>query len=68
MTWYLLFGGQSADGRGFGPYVGRTTDTDVAKAHYEKCSKNPYSTGRVQIVTDKNIKVAGPRTNWDDYR
>lgn len=50
--WFLLYDGQSADGMGQGSYVGRTTDEDNAQKHADKCSKNPYSTGRVLKVTD----------------
>ena len=65
-TWYLLFGGSSADGRGEGRYAGRTTDVTEARKHYEKCAADPYSTGSVQIVTDTKMERAGPWTKWEE--
>lgn len=55
-TWYLLYGGTSEDGMGSGPYIGRTTDKEVARDHHAKCRKNPYSIGFVEIVTDTEKK------------
>lgn len=51
-TWYLLFGGSSADGRGPGEYQGRTTDREIALRHFKECKNNPYSVGYVLVVTD----------------
>jgi hypothetical protein len=51
-VWYLLFGGTSDDGAGDGKYIGRTTDYEEAREHYEECERNPYSVGKVIIVTD----------------
>lgn len=65
-TWYLLYGGESADGMGSGRYVGRTTDPKEAKKHYLECVKNPYSTGSVMIVTDTKIERAYSGTAWPD--
>ncbi len=64
-TWYLLFDGISADGRGEGRYIGRTTDKEVARKHYMKCANDPYSTGRVDIVTDTRIERAWSLTDWE---
>ena len=64
-TWYLLFDGSSADGRGQGRYIGRTTDKEAARKHYMKCAKDPYSTGRVDIVTDTKIERAWSGTDWE---
>ncbi len=50
--WYLLYGGESADGRGHGTYVGRTLSYDEARRHYETCRGNPYSVGYVTIIDD----------------
>ena len=30
-------------------------DKKVAKAHFNKCKKNPYSIGEVRIMTDKTF-------------
>lgn len=57
-TWFLLFGGQSSDGRGDGKYEGRTTDVKEAADHMRKVSSNPYSVGSVQIVTDEFFRSA----------
>jgi hypothetical protein len=51
-TWYCLFDGESVDGRGNAKYVGRTTDEEKAKEHYDKCWNNPYSIGYVMSYTD----------------
>ena len=57
--WYLLYGGSSVDGRGDAVYKGRTIEKSEALAFYVKHIKdNPYSTGKVQIVTDGYIKRA----------
>lgn len=56
--WYLLYGGTSADGLGWGVYEGRTLDYATAKKHFIKVSKDPYSTGSVTIVTDTKVWMA----------
>jgi len=56
-TWYLLFDGDSPDGMGSPDYIGRTLDKDKAQAHHDKCRENPYSTGKVVVVTDKEYKL-----------
>lgn len=65
-TWYLLFEGSSADGRGNPDYVGRTTDPAAAKKHFRMVDyrKDPYSTGKVMIVTDSTFYDA----DLDDMR
>jgi hypothetical protein len=65
-AWYLLFDGTSVDGSGHGCYVGRTTDPEVAKAHFEKCRSDPYNVGDVQIVTDDTIKSYRWRMTWEN--
>jgi hypothetical protein len=50
--WYLLFDGSSTDGRGEPKYTGRTTHKELAKKHFKKVDKNPYSTGKVMIAND----------------
>ena len=52
-TWYVLFDGDSEDGRGNAYFVKRTTNKEEAKRHYEKCKNDFYSTGYVQYITDK---------------
>lgn len=63
--WYLLYDGNSEDGRGPHYYIGRTLDSKVALKHFKIIKKNPYSTGRVEIVTDDKIKVA---YSVDDFK
>jgi hypothetical protein len=65
-TWYLLFDGNSPDGRGTGNYLGRTIDVDGALNHFWKTKTNPYSTGYVMIVTDKIFKVAFKESDFPD--
>ena len=60
-TWFLLFDGQSPDGRGDGRYVGRTTDAKRAAWHFRKVNGDPYSTGYVLIVTDTECRRADER-------
>ena len=54
-VWDLLFGGSSQDGRGTGTYFGRTTDQNAAREHYDSLVTNPFSIGRVEVVTDERI-------------
>lgn len=61
-TWYLLYGGQSTDGRGDGIYMGRTTDERKAKRHQKICSSSHYSTGYVIIITDQSVTRAN--SSW----
>jgi hypothetical protein len=56
-NWYLLYDGQSTDGRGHAKYLTRTTDKQIAEMHYRKIIKNPYSNGYVVILTDKTEKI-----------
>jgi hypothetical protein len=58
MCWYLLFGGTSSDGRGEPRYIGRTSHKAVAKEHFEGINSNPYSTGKVMIANDFELKQA----------
>lgn len=63
-TWFVLFDGSSEDGRGGGRYCGRTTNKEIARKHYEKFAKNPYSCGKVFIVTNES---AGNADHWTDW-
>lgn len=51
-NWYLLYDGESVDGMGKPDYLTRTTDKKVALEHYKKCKENPYSIGKVVVITD----------------
>jgi hypothetical protein len=64
-TWFLLYGGTSADGRGFPKFQGRTTDPQLAFNHYTSCQKDTYSCGKVVIVTDSSEEQATPWTDWE---
>lgn len=50
--WYLLYDGESVDGCGRPEYLTRTLDKKVALDHYKKCKSNPYSVGKVKVITD----------------
>lgn len=51
-TIFLLYGGESEDGRGTGIYKGFTEDENEAYEFYkDKIQNNPYSTGRVVKIT-----------------
>lgn len=63
-TWFLLFSGQSCDGRGIPTYTTRTEDVNIAYKHYKKCKANPYSIGQVAIVTDTTYTIASATTDW----
>ncbi len=51
-NWYLLYDGESVDGWGTPDDLTSTTDKKVALQHYKNCKKNPYSIGKVVVVTD----------------
>lgn len=59
-TWFALYGGTSADGRGYGVYIGRTTDRRVAFQHARACDRDPYSTGYVLAINPTFVGVVGP--------
>lgn len=59
---YLMFDGSSVDGRGQPNYTGKTTSKTIAKKHYNKCKKNPYSTGKVMVATDFAFVMATDET------
>lgn len=57
-NWYILYGGTSADGLGPSKFIGRTTDRDIAMEHYLAIRNDPYSTGKVVIITnDREITM-----------
>ena len=61
-TWYVLFDGTSADGRGDARFVGRTTDAVAAALHAKKCEKSPYCTGYVLKITDAEcVRFTSPK-------
>lgn len=66
MTIFRLYGGQSADGRGEGVYQGYTSDPVMAKQHWDKVSRNPYSTGGVIAMTHaKEWRMF--TSDWEQY-
>ena len=67
-TWFLLYNGESEDGRGSGKYCTRTTDVNVAKQHWVEIKNNPYSTGKVVAVTDTKEKCIWADYDWDEYK
>jgi hypothetical protein len=52
-TWYILYDGQSVDGRGNPEFYKRTTDKQEAMEHWKKCKEDPYSIGKVVAYTDE---------------
>ena len=70
MTWYLLFEQDPQSCLELyvnEKYVGRTTDKEVARKHYQKCcDAQPFGAGGVQIITDTEICWANSITNWDE--
>ena len=56
--WYVLYSGQSEDGRGKPVYEGRTTDPRKALAHYRHHIKplGSYATGRVDRISDNTVQ------------
>ena len=52
---YLLFDGSSCDGRGEPKYSGRTYSKEEAIKHYQDCKNNPYSFGKVMILTESTF-------------
>jgi hypothetical protein len=56
---FLLFSGDSPDGRGPAEYVGRTADPAEAYAHYQAVRADPYSTGGVTLLTASEKRALG---------
>lgn len=55
--WFILYNGESEDGRGFGTYAGRTKSVTVAFTFYKQfIHKNPHSTGRVEALNDTGMR------------
>lgn len=61
---FLLFSGQSVDGRGEPEYTGVTEDASAALKHFKRCRKSPYATGKVMILTEKEFKVASNESDF----
>jgi hypothetical protein len=66
--WYILYGGDSDDGRGDPTYYGRTTDKEVAKAHWKKCNSSPYSIGKVVAFTDTKKHTFHFDSDWEKLK
>lgn len=70
-VWYILFDGQSEDGRGPAAFKRRTTSEEVAFDFFVKLQKNPFSTGFVRVYTDtKEIKLSSSEdlNKWPRWR
>ena len=65
-TWYLLYSGESADGRGFPSLTGRTLEITEAAKHL-KSIDNPYCFGHVIIMTQDKIYQINSIREFDDY-
>ena len=57
---YLIYTGQSEDGRGQPKLSLTTHDTEVAKRAFKKIKDNPYSCGKVVRVADNRERLM-----WD---
>lgn len=60
-NWYLLYDGESQDGWGHPKYLTRTLEKKVALKHFDKCKRNPYSIGKVKVITDTSEHVVWSR-------
>lgn len=49
VTWFILFSGESEDGRGIAKFAGRTTDYFVAEKHLKAVRKSLYTYGHVAV-------------------
>ena len=67
-AWFILYDGQSPDGRGQPQFCGRTTSVRIAKAHFIKCNSNPYCTGKVQVVTDREEGYIWRVEDFDQFQ
>lgn len=63
----MLYGGTSADGMGKGHYVGRTTDAEVAYAHWLACKSDPYSIGMVVAFSDSESRMIWQERDWEKF-
>jgi hypothetical protein len=53
-VWYVLYGGESEDGRGYGVYKGRTKSAAQALTFYRANIKNnPHSLGYIEALDDR---------------
>lgn len=66
-TWFLLFDGSSPDGRGSAEFKMRTLDKEIALRHWKRCKDNPYSTGYVLIITDRECLRPLREVEWNKY-
>lgn len=66
-TWFVLYDGTSYNGIGEGTFMCRTKDKELAKQHYIHCTNNPYSTGKVMIITDTKYDMASSFTRGRFY-
>ena len=51
--WYVIYDGQSEDGRGHPSYRSRTYSRRIAEGHAKRMKKNPYCNGYVIWLHDK---------------
>ena len=66
-TIFVLYGGTSCDGMGPAEYIGPTLDTAAAYKHWIECKNDPYSVGRVVVLTKKFEKTLIWQNDWDEY-
>ena len=58
---YLLYDGDSPDGRGTPKLTGQTTNKERARKHLLKTKNDPYPTGKVERLCGKNKDLV-----WDE--
>lgn len=66
--WYILYDGDSGDGKGTPTYYGRTTDKEVAKEHWKKCESSFYSIGKVVAFTDTKQYTIHFDSDWEKLK
>lgn len=52
MLIFILYDGTSVDGRGTGNFLKATESKEEALVHYKNIKLDPYSIGKVQVLTE----------------
>lgn len=66
-TWFLLYDGIDQYVVSQGRYIGRTTDKDKAREHWEKSKDNPYNIHQVVYITDDKRDIIREDSDWDMF-
>lgn len=62
---YLLYAGESEDGKGHPDYLGRTADKAEARKHWDSLKGNPYSVGKVVMITKTSANLMWSEADWE---